>query len=133
MIKNLIAEVVQERIRISDETHDNWDYGIEQCWEKYVDILSKNISQTTEYVLTECSDEEFFWISEAFEELIERTQSTELIKAFRKRLARVLPETYTQKEFKSKHMQKWVDYAEYIRDVNQEIEYAEAKIVGDEN
>jgi hypothetical protein len=34
MIKNMIAEVVQERIRICDETQDNWDYGIEQCWKK---------------------------------------------------------------------------------------------------
>jgi hypothetical protein len=130
MIKNMIAEVVQERIRICDETQDNWDYGIEQCWKKYVDILSKDINKTIKYVLTECSNEEFFLISEACEELAEKTQSIELIKAFRERLAKVLPEEYKQKEFQSKHMQKWVDYAEYVRDVSQDIEYAEAKIVG---
>jgi hypothetical protein len=44
-----------------------------------------------------------------------------------------LPEEYKQKEFQSKHMQKWVNYAEYVRDVSQDIEYAEAKIVGSKN
>lgn len=133
MIKNMIADVVQERIRICDETQDNWDYGIEQCWKKYIEIFSKDVSKTIEYILTECSNEEFFWISEIFEELIEKTQSTELIKTFRDRLEKVSPEDYKQQDFQSKHMQKWVDYNEYIRDVSQEIEYAEGRLDSSEN
>lgn len=34
VIKEKIAEIVEERIRICEETGDNWDYGIEQCWKK---------------------------------------------------------------------------------------------------
>ena len=30
MIKEKIAEIVEERIRICEETGDNWDYGIER-------------------------------------------------------------------------------------------------------
>jgi len=31
MIKQKIAEVLNERIRIAEETQDNWAEGIEQC------------------------------------------------------------------------------------------------------
>ena len=51
MIKENIADIIKERIRISDETQDNWDYGIEQCWKKYVDILSADIEKSTDFFL----------------------------------------------------------------------------------
>lgn len=46
MIKENISDIIKVRIRIADETQDNWDYGIEQCWKKYIDILSANIEKS---------------------------------------------------------------------------------------
>lgn len=128
MIKEKIAEVIKERIRICEETEDNWDYGIEQCWKKYVEIMLPDIEKGIAYFLHECTDEEFYWLSEAFEEISEKAHSKDLIAAWHSRLARVTPETYHQQNFQSEHMRKWVDYSEYVRSIEQEIDYAEDRI-----
>lgn len=128
MIKEKIVEVIKERIRISDETQDNWDYGIENCWEKYVDILSADIEKSIEFFLHNCTNEEFYWLSEAFEEIADKTQSKNLISAWRSRLNSVTSENYCQQDFMSKEMKSQVDYPEYIRSIKQEIDYAERKI-----
>ena len=36
-----LKAVIAERIRIGDETQDEWDYGIEQCWKKETEILTR--------------------------------------------------------------------------------------------
>lgn len=128
MIKERIAEVVKERIRICEETGDNWDYGIEQCWAKYVEIMIPDIDKSIAYFLHQCTDEEFYWLSEAFEELSEKAQSKDLIAAWRSRLARVTTETYHQHNFQSEHMRKWVDYNEYVNVIEKEIGYADGQI-----
>lgn len=128
MIKEEIAEIIEKRIRIGEETDDNWDYGIEQCWKKYIEIIIADIDKSIAYFFHECTDEEFFWLSEAFEEISEKAQSKDLIAAWRSRLAAVTRNTYCQKTFQSEHMRKWVDYSEYVRSVGNEIDYAEGRI-----
>ncbi len=128
MIKNQIAKIIDERIRNCDELGDNWDYGINQCHEEAITILTQDVDKTITYILDECTDEEFYWIAEIFEEIAEKTQSKKLIQVLRKRLARVTPETYCQQNFKTEHMQKWVDYAEYVRSISSDIDFAEGKI-----
>ena len=34
MLLDEMKPVLQERIRVSEETQDNWAYGIDQCWKK---------------------------------------------------------------------------------------------------
>ncbi|MDD6825815.1 MAG: hypothetical protein PUE12_06845 [Oscillospiraceae bacterium] len=46
----------------------------------------------------------------------------------RNRLAKVIPETYCQQNFKTEHMRKWVDYTEYVRGLSVDIDFAEGKI-----
>lgn len=112
--------------RLAIDLHD--EYGRDQIWEKITDTLSENTSETIRFFNTECTDEEFYWLSEVFEEVVEKTQSKELIQALRSRLAKVTPENYDRQHFKSEHMRKWVDYPEYIRSVGNEIDYAEGQI-----
>lgn len=69
-----------------------------------------------------------YWLGAVFEDVVEKTKNKELIHVLRNRLARVIPETYHQQNFKSKYMQKWVDYAEYVRTISSGIDYAEAKL-----
>lgn len=106
----------------------NDEYSRDRSWEKMSAILSKNTSETIRFFNTECTDEEFFWLSEIFEEVAEKTQSKELVQALRDRLAKVTPENYNQQAFESEHMRKWVDYPEYVRSVGNEIDYAEGRI-----
>lgn len=106
----------------------NDDFGIEKCWEEMTVILSDDISATIHYFESECTEEEFYWLGSIFEDIAEKTQSKELIQVLRNRLAKVAPETYCQQNFKTEHMQKWVDYTEYVRSVNMNIDYAEDRI-----
>jgi len=118
-----IEEAARFRI-IEDE--DN--YWIEDYWKKAIKIFTSNASETIDFIRNECSDEEFYWLSEIFEELAEKMQSKELIQALRERLAKVVPENYNQSSFETEHMRKYIDYDEYVRDVGQEIDYAEGRI-----
>ena len=128
MIKERIAEVLKERIRICEETDDNWDYGIEECRKKFVEIITVDIDKSIDYFLHECTDEELYWLSETFEEIAEKTQFKGFISAWRTRLAAITPENYNQQNFKTEHIRKWVDYKEFVRGTNLDIDFAEGKI-----
>lgn len=85
-----LKAVVAERIRIGDETQDEWDYGIEQCWKKETEILSRDMAQTINFIENECDDETFCWIGEVFDDVAARTQSKEFVAAIKKRAAQVV-------------------------------------------
>jgi hypothetical protein len=72
-------EILKERIRISVETQDNWDYGIEKCWVQMTEVLSEDIDGTITFLLEDCTADEFIWISEIFEEVTEKTHSRAFI------------------------------------------------------
>ena len=106
----------------------NDDFGMEKCWEEMTVILSDDISATIQFFESICTDEELYWLGSVFEDIAEKTQSKELIQVLRNRLAKVTPETYCQQNFKTEHMQKWVDYDEYVRCIDSDIAYAEDRI-----
>ena len=128
MIKDKIAEVIKERIRICEETQDNWGDGIEQCWKNYVEIITADIEKGIAYFLHECTDEEFYWLAEAFEEISEKAQSKDLIDAWHSRLATVTFENYNQQSFRAEFMRKHITYEEYVKDINSSISDAEGRI-----
>ena len=120
---NTLREVVQFRIV---ESEDN--YWVEDYWKAAIEMYVKDLSATIMFFQNDCDDEELYFLSEIFEEIVEQTQSKELVSVLRSRLAKVTPENYNQQGFKSEHMRKWVDYNEYVRSVEDEINYAENKI-----
>lgn len=75
--------VIQERNRISQECYDEWSFGIEQCWEQEIEILSEDISSTIYFLQNECTADEFSWISEIIDDLAEITQSRELVQVYK--------------------------------------------------
>lgn len=123
-------ELLREIITRNATLDPNDDFGQEKCWNEMIDILSVDLSDTIRFFESECTDEEFYWLGSIFEDIVEKTQSKELIQVLRNRLAKVTPETYCQQTFKTEHMQKWVDYATYIRCVSSDIDFAEDKIDG---
>lgn len=120
---NTLREVVQFRII---ESEDN--YWVEDYWKAAIEMYVKDISATIMFFQNDCDDEELYFLSEIFEEIIEQTQSRELVSVLRSRLAKVTPENYDQQDFKSKYMRRWVDYNEYVKVIEEEIGYAENKI-----
>lgn len=73
--------------RISLDPND--DYAIYDCWTQEINILSKNIQETVAFLENECTDEEFYWLSEIFEDIAYNTQSTEFINCIKNRLNRI--------------------------------------------
>ena len=119
-----LREIIARNIALDP----NDDFGIEQCWKEMTAILSEDIIATLHYFANDCTDEEFYWLGAVFEDVAENTQSKELIRVLRSRLAKVASENYNQQNFKSKLMQKWVDYTEYVRSISVDIDFAESRI-----
>ena len=108
------------------ESEDN--YWVEDYWKATIELFTKDVAATIMFLQNDCDDEELYFLSEIFEEIVEQTQSEELVAALRSRLAKVTPENYNQQNFKSEHMRKWVDYNEYVKSIEEEINYAEGRI-----
>ena len=97
-------------------TENEDDYWIEDYWKAAIEIFTKDCAKTIKFFQKDCTYEEFYWVSEIFEEIAEKTQSKELISTWRSRLTVVRPESYCKQNFHSKEMQH-VDYSEYVRSI----------------
>lgn len=71
---NKLKELLKERILIDAQN----DVLIKENWESQFSILTENLNGTIKF-LDSCSKEEFYWVSELFEELSEYFKSKELI------------------------------------------------------
>ena len=107
---------------------DNDDFATQKCWDKMTDMLSEDVSATISFFKSDCTIEELYWISSIFEDIAAKTQSKELISIWRARLSTISATDYKQNEFKSELMRTSVKYPEYIRSIEQEIDFAEAKV-----
>ena len=48
--------------RVSLDIND--DFSLQDCWNSMINILTKNIDETIDFFKTQCSNEEFFWLSD---------------------------------------------------------------------
>ena len=97
-MKNVIAE----RVGIDDEDTAQ----VNNCWEEMVQIFSADISNTILFLDNECTEDEFSWLSEVFEQIAERTKSREFIECLR-RVAQKYPD-----ETKKYNIDEFIDSAE---------------------
>ena len=67
-----LREILRERLRIHEETLDEWTDGIYECWKKEVDILSVDVDGMIDFFKNECTGEEYSLLSEVFENLAEK-------------------------------------------------------------
>lgn len=72
----------REVIKKREKCHNEWSYGIEQCWQEEIRILAEDIPSTIEYLKHECTADEFSWISEIIEDLASKTQNRELVECY---------------------------------------------------
>lgn len=102
MIKDRIVPIIEERESIEDE----WDYGVEQCRKKLIALMTEDIDKTIEFLDNDCTNNQFSWLSEVFDEIAEITRSQEFIEAL-KRLAIKYPE-----ETKTYNIMSFIESAE---------------------
>ena len=124
MIKfDTLKEAAHFRVVESEE-----NYWVEDYWKATIKLFTTDVNATIMFLQNDCDDEELYFLSEIFEEIAEQTQSKELVSVLRSRLAKVTSENYDQQSFQSEHMRKWVDYNEYVKSIEEEINYAEGRI-----
>lgn len=119
-----LREVIAQYISLDD----NDDFATEKCWKEMTAILSENITDTISFFKGECTIEEFYWLSSIFEDVISKTQSTAFISTWRSNLSDISPEKFNREEFKSELMRTSVTYADYVKSIKQEIDFAECQI-----
>lgn len=88
MIKDEINEIISRRVKL----HLEDDFETQKCWDKEIEILSRDISETLNFIENDCSDEIFCWIAEIFEDVVEITQSSEFVTAIRNRAEKIVDE-----------------------------------------
>lgn len=96
----------KEIIRRRKETNDEYDYGVELCWKEEIEILSEDVPSTVAYLKSECTADEFVWISEIIDDLAEKTRSREIVECYKSLMAK-FPE-----EAKRYHVDFCIEYAE---------------------
>ena len=73
----------REIIKQREETDDEWDYGVEQCWKQEIELLTKDIPSTIEFLKNNCTAEEYSWISEVLDDIVELVPSKELVQCYK--------------------------------------------------
>ncbi len=96
-----IRKIIQKRAA----TNDEWQAGVEQCWDELTDALTENIEVTRKFLLEDCTADEASWVSEVYDDIVRKTQSREYIELLRKSIAR-FPE-----EAAKHHMKDSLDLA----------------------
>ena len=78
-------------------------------WNEEAALFTKDINKTIDFINNDCSDEEFYYMSEVFEEIAEITKNKEFLKAILKRM-------------------ESISNPEYIRSINIDIDIAKSII-----
>ena len=74
------------RVAISDRINNpNALNYPDPWWEKEITVLTRDLDTTICFIRQVCTDDELFWISEIFDDLIQKTKSDELLKCLRER------------------------------------------------
>ena len=75
MLKDEVKSIIEKR-----KSYDPEDYiNIEKSWNELTDKLCENLDESIKYLSNECQYEEFSWISEVFDDVVDKTQSKEFI------------------------------------------------------
>ncbi|MBC1419278.1 hypothetical protein [Listeria fleischmannii] len=96
-LKNEMEVIFKKR----KELNINDDFGIEKCWGEMTILLTQNEDETIDY-LSECNEDDLYYISEIFEDISEQFQSKRFITCLRK----------LDKKFPELDMTKDIDIAE---------------------
>lgn len=102
MIKQEFSQLLTKRLLLEN----NDDFGLEKIWKEEILILVKDIKTTNCFILNECSDEDLYWMSEIFEEVVQKTQSKDFINVLRHRVKKVSNKGY------QKNIEQEIGFAE---------------------
>ena len=106
----MFVQQIKEAFKKRAATDDEWDHGVQQCWDEEISLLTENMDDTIDFLDHECTDEDFSWTSEVFDKIVEKAPSRAFIAALRRTAARFPEET------KKYNIMSFIDSAEAIVD-----------------
>ena len=80
----MMTEKIRESIKKRAMVDDEWDYGVRQSWETTLSIISENFDEIIDFIENDCTADEFSWLSEIYNEIIDIFPSERIIEALRK-------------------------------------------------
>ncbi len=87
LIGEKYAALIAEREKIDGDI----DYDSNPVIKEMIDLLAKDVDATVSFLDNECSETQFIWMSEIFDEIAEQTRSKDFIEALH-RVAKKYPE-----------------------------------------
>lgn len=95
-------EVIKKRAA----TNDEYEPGVELCWKEEIALLSEDIPSSIKFLESDCTADEYSWISEIIDDIAEQTGSREFVECY-KNLMKKFPE-----ECKKYNISGSIEYAE---------------------
>lgn len=119
---------VKKVIRDSYNLHIEDDYGFEKFKNQVVSILTSDMAGAIKFILKDSTDEEFFWISSFFEDIMVEQPSVDFYNALQQRLQQVTCESYKQNIFETDFMRDKISYGKFVESIQREIDYAKGQL-----
>lgn len=84
------GKIVDDIARLQDALHLRMygnpdDYNEESVWEAEVEAICSDLPAAIGFILCDCTDEQFLWLSEVFDDVMERTMSPDFLTCLLKR------------------------------------------------
>lgn len=77
MIHDRLRAVIAKRIAL----HPEDDFQIDKCWKEEVALLTEDIDEAIDFILNHGTDEEIYWLSEIFEDVVHSVNSMPFVEA----------------------------------------------------
>lgn len=121
MNKKELREVIEKVMFLHPEN----DYEHEKCWEREVQLVTEDMPGALDFIMNECTDEEFIFLGEIFDEIARKSQSREFIDTIKERTAAISADSFSKNTFKSGLFDNDTDFNEFINRLEICIEFAE--------
>lgn len=76
-------DVIARRIYVEEISCGEWADGIEECWKMEISLLTEDIPSTIDFLYNDCTADEYFWISEVLDDIIDLVHSKELVQCYK--------------------------------------------------
>ena len=67
----MMTEKIRKAIAYRTAIDDEWDYGVQQSWDKVLSIISENPDAVVNFIENDCTASEFSWLSEIYNKIID--------------------------------------------------------------
>ena len=103
-----LKELIKHREEVERISHGEWADEIEKCQKHLTELLVEDMKSTIAYISDECTSNEYIWISEVLDDIIELAPSKDFLRSFSGLKAKY-PDEYS-----SYHIEESIQSAESI-------------------